>query len=125
MSLSILDHDLDAIDACTAITPRAPSIAPAPKGGSEERLAIIAAIVRLSEILANLADVKATPPKPVIGPEEQEVLDVVAASPRPLTGAQIADLTMRTIDNGTFRNLLAKMVRKGLLVNHKPGYALA
>ena len=55
--------------------------------------------------------------------EEQEILDLFDAGTT-LTGAKIATFLGDETDNGTLRNRLSTMVKKGLLLNKRPGYAL-
>lgn len=55
--------------------------------------------------------------------EEQRILDLFDDGVV-LTGAKIADFLGDETDNGTLRNRLSAMVKKGFLVNKRPGYSL-
>lgn len=75
------------------------------------------------DTLKELLKAPQVPEEPQPTEEEQRILDVLEDGSI-LTGAQIGALTGDGLDNGTFRNRLAAMVKRGLLINKRPGYAL-
>lgn len=89
----------------------------------EVRVEAIRAAVKLVEVLSRMIESEAEPEAPQPTEDEQRILDVLEDG-SVLTGAQIGTLTGDGLDNGTFRNRLAAMVKKGLLINRRPGYAL-
>ena len=55
--------------------------------------------------------------------EEKEILELFTDG-SVLTGAQIAKMMGMDADNGTLRSRLSAMVKKGILLNKRPGYTL-
>ena len=88
---------------------------------AERAAALAAALKTLDVILQIVAAPALVAPEPVgPSPQEQEILDLFEPGAG-LTGMQIAQLLGDGCDNGTLRTRLASMVRRGLLINRRPG----
>lgn len=89
----------------------------------EERTAALRALLETVSTIRTLLETSTRPAAPEPTPQEQEILDLFEPG-AVLTGMQVADMLGDAPDNGTLRRRLAEMVRRGLLVNRRPGYAL-
>lgn len=87
----------------------------------QEQARQINQLLQLAEALAR-QQAAPTPQPPT--DEEKEILDLFTDG-CVLTGAQIAKMLGLDTDNGTLRSRLASMVKKGILLNKRPGYALS